>query len=97
MKPELRQLEEQFTIYDFAKNRRMSYYPHNQPITSAGHEADAETVEVTQSTTVTVQPTATIVERSRPGTPFEEQDPSGRETPYPMPSIALNSERQPSQ
>lgn len=116
MKPELRQLEEQyvvarvytkytltetslrrFTVYDFTQSRRMSYYPHNQPITSAGHESDGEPVEVVQSATNTVQPTATIVERSRPGTPFDELDATGRETPYPMPTVTHHSERQPSQ
>ncbi|EPT01374.1 hypothetical protein FOMPIDRAFT_1120421 [Fomitopsis schrenkii] len=96
MKPELRQLEEQFTVYDFTNNRRISYYPHNQPITSAGHEGDREPVEVVQSATNTVQPTATIVERSRPGTPFDELDATGRETPYPMPTVTQHSERQPS-
>ncbi|KAI5119649.1 hypothetical protein M0805_009010 [Coniferiporia weirii] len=30
--PEYRQLEEQFTNFDFTKPKRMSYYPHNQPI-----------------------------------------------------------------
>ncbi|KAF9234139.1 kinase-like domain-containing protein [Melanogaster broomeanus] len=32
LKPELRQLEEQFTVYDFMSSKRRSYYPHNQPI-----------------------------------------------------------------
>ncbi|KIY67968.1 kinase-like protein [Cylindrobasidium torrendii FP15055 ss-10] len=33
LRPELRQLEEQFTVYDFTRNPRGSYYPHNQPVT----------------------------------------------------------------
>jgi len=65
LKPELRQLEEQFTVYDFSRSHRMSYYPHNQPVMSLG--ADAE--NSSQSTTNTLVPTMTIAERSQAGTP----------------------------
>lgn len=65
LKPELRQLEEQFTLYDFTSSQRISYYPHNQPVISLG--ADAE--HGSQSTTGTLVPTATLAERSLAGTP----------------------------
>ncbi|TBU33457.1 kinase-like protein [Dichomitus squalens] len=74
MKPELRQLEEQFTVYDFFQNRRMSYYPHNQPITNGVHHDESEGSEVIQSTTNTLVPTSTMVDRSRPGSPLNEDD-----------------------
>lgn len=64
----------------------MSYYPHNQPILTTGHEPDSEPTEVLQSATNTLLPTATIVERSQAGSPIEEHDYSGRDTPVPMPS-----------
>ncbi|KAH9944848.1 kinase-like protein [Amylocystis lapponica] len=70
MKPELRQLEEQFTLYDFSKNKRMSYYPHNQPITNAGHYTNAEPAPVLQSATNTLLPTETIIERSSSSSPI---------------------------
>ncbi|KAF8273348.1 kinase-like protein [Lactarius quietus] len=35
MKPEMRQLENDFTVYDFERTPRRSYYPLNQPITAA--------------------------------------------------------------
>ncbi|EIW57257.1 kinase-like protein [Trametes versicolor FP-101664 SS1] len=85
MKPELRQLEEQFTLYDFSKNRRMSYYPHNQPITSVGHD-EAEPSEVLPSTTNTLLPTGTMIDRSQAGSPINED--VGRYTHPPIPSLA---------
>lgn len=69
MKPELRQLEEQFTLYDFTASKRMSYYPHNQPITTSNHQEDAEPSAVLQSATNTLVPTATLIERSQAGSP----------------------------
>ncbi|KZT07727.1 kinase-like protein [Laetiporus sulphureus 93-53] len=87
MKPELRQLEEQFTVYDFTKHKRQSYYPHNEPITTTVHQSDAETTDVAQSTTNTLLPTATIIERSQASSPTpedQEHSMSGRETPYPL-------------
>ncbi|KAI0368810.1 kinase-like protein [Pilatotrama ljubarskyi] len=86
MKPELRQLEEQFTLYDFSKNRRMSYYPHNQPITTLGHQDEAEPGEVIQSATNTLLPTSTMVDRSQAGSPIHED--VGRYTHPPIPSLA---------
>jgi len=69
MKPELRQLEEQFTVYDFSKSKRISYYPHNQPITTANHQDDAEPSTVLQSATNTLVANATVLERSQAGSP----------------------------
>ncbi|KAF5359219.1 hypothetical protein D9756_003139 [Leucocoprinus leucothites] len=71
MRPELRQLEEQFTVYDFDRSQRMSYYPHNQAI---GTESTSTDRTCAPSTTATLIPTATIVERSQAGSPmFESQ------------------------
>ncbi|KAL4066732.1 kinase-like domain-containing protein [Scleroderma yunnanense] len=72
MKPELRQLEEQFTVYDFMSSPRRSYYPHNQPITTVVRNSESEPVSVIQSQTNTLQPTATIAERSLAGSPVPD-------------------------
>lgn len=72
MKPELRQLEEQFTIYDFSKNNRISYYPHNQTIvTSINGEEEPSTV--LQSATNTLLPTTTV-DRSLARSPSPDTD-----------------------
>jgi len=81
LKPELRQLEEQFTIYDFNRSKRLSYYPHNQPITTIGVE---DTDRILGQSTGTVEPTATIAERSCAGTPV----PDGYTKPISRPSTA---------
>ena len=60
LRPELRQLEEQFTVYDFTRSRRQSYYPHNLPVTKVG----TDTV-CTDSRADTLIPTASMVEPSR--------------------------------
>ncbi|KAH7907274.1 kinase-like domain-containing protein [Hygrophoropsis aurantiaca] len=70
MKPELRQLEEQFTVYDFMSSKRRSYYPHNQPITTMVRSSESEPTPVVQSVTGTLLPTATIVDRSQAGSPI---------------------------
>ncbi|KAI6025763.1 kinase-like domain-containing protein [Pisolithus orientalis] len=69
LKPELRQLEEQFTVYDFTSSQRRSYYPHNQPITTVVRSSGSEPMSVIQSQTHTLQPTATMAERSLAGSP----------------------------
>ncbi|KAI0077858.1 kinase-like protein [Panus rudis PR-1116 ss-1] len=69
MKPELRQLEEQFTVYDFTKSKRMSYYPHNQPIITSNHSEDEDPSTVLPSATNTLVPNATVIERSQAGSP----------------------------
>ncbi|KAI0312290.1 kinase-like protein [Amylostereum chailletii] len=53
MNPDMRQLEEQFTVYDFQASARRSYYPHNEPLL-ASHEAGAEPTLVLQSQTNTM-------------------------------------------
>ena len=68
MAPELRQLEEQFTVYDFNSSTRISYYPHNEPIVAA-HEADSDPTVVIQSQTNTLVHQGTIIGRSRANSP----------------------------
>ncbi|KAF8962727.1 kinase-like domain-containing protein [Flammula alnicola] len=72
MKPELRQLEEQFTLYNFSSMKRMSYYPHNQPVVALGTESDSTDRTMAHSVTGTIIPTATIVDRSQAGSPMLE-------------------------
>jgi len=62
LKPELRELEEKFTVYDFANSKRLSYYPHNQPIVTIGSESDGDR-------TLAPSQTATVAERSQAGSP----------------------------
>ncbi|KAG5636758.1 hypothetical protein H0H81_006948 [Sphagnurus paluster] len=83
MKPELRQLEEQFTVYDFSTLQRLSYYPHNQPVTTLGTSTEDTERTVAQSLDGTLIPTATIAERSQAGSPMLDSD-SHRYMP-PMP------------
>jgi serine/threonine kinase 32 len=61
MKPEYRMLEEQFTVYDYGKQQRTSYYPHNQPIIV--NKGEGETYAI-PSATNTVVPNQTYLERS---------------------------------
>ncbi|KAF8632258.1 hypothetical protein AX15_002003 [Amanita polypyramis BW_CC] len=70
MKPELRQLEERFTLYDYSKSKRLSYYPHNQPV---GFSEKSEQTLV-QSVTGTLVPNATIIERSHTSSPSSESE-----------------------
>ncbi|PPQ91033.1 hypothetical protein CVT25_013958 [Psilocybe cyanescens] len=87
MKPELRQLEEQFTLYNFMGMKRMSYYPHNQPIIALGTESDnTDRTLLAHSVTGTVQtiaPTATVLERSQAGSPMLESDDRHYHPPLP--------------
>ncbi|KAJ3981105.1 kinase-like domain-containing protein [Lentinula detonsa] len=57
LKPELRQLEEQFTVYEYDRSKRQSYYPDNQPVHTMTAASEG------------VQPTATIAQASRSGSP----------------------------
>ena len=50
--------------------KRMSYYPHNQPIVAIGTESDDRTIA--HSLTGTIIPTATVVDRSLAGSPMLE-------------------------
>jgi len=55
MKPELRKLETQFTVYDHSRSQRMSYYPHNQPIVAVGTASgDTDQTLAIQSVTGTI-------------------------------------------
>lgn len=80
MKPELRELEEQFTVYDFMKNSRVSYYPHNLPVGCRTLEEtkslDIEGNWVMPSQTESLVPTATVGERSLAGSPAPDGPPS---------------------
>jgi len=64
MKPEIREMEEQFTVYDFNSSKRKSYYPHNLPIVSAAHNLERDELGHVQSQTNTSILTATVGERS---------------------------------
>jgi serine/threonine kinase 32 len=95
MKPELRQMEEQyvlvfpafplfvltivtrFTVYDFTKNSRISYYPHNQPIVTTINQDEDDPATVLQSVTNTLLPTSTLVDRNSAGSPPPDLDGSG--------------------
>ncbi|KAK7449825.1 hypothetical protein VKT23_013301 [Stygiomarasmius scandens] len=74
LKPEMRELEEQFTVYDFGRSHRMSYYPHNQPVVTISTDSDADRT-IAASQTGSLQPTATVAERSQAGSPTCEDSP----------------------
>ena len=61
MKPEYRVLEEQFTVYDYTKKQRTSYYPHNESIVVSNAEGESCIIP---SSTNTVVPNQTYLERS---------------------------------
>ena len=52
--------------------KRMSYYPHNQPVELVTESDDTERTCTQSAGTSTIIPTATIVERSEAGTPVLE-------------------------
>lgn len=56
-------------MYNFTSMKRMSYYPHNQPIVAVGTESDNTDRTMAPSVTGSIIPTATIVERSLAGSP----------------------------
>lgn len=58
MSPEMRQMEEQFTTYDFKAMRRRSYYPHNQEIVTTMTASSSTGAAGSRPTT----PTATDIE-----------------------------------
>ncbi|KZT18115.1 kinase-like protein [Neolentinus lepideus HHB14362 ss-1] len=102
MKPELRQLEEQFTVYDYTRTKRMSYYPHNQPVTVArdrssdDDELDPTMLEHSQCMTGTIVPTATMATRSLAGSPVPpEMRHSIDIPPLPRPSTAASPAQRP--
>jgi serine/threonine kinase 32 len=73
-----------FTVYDFSSSKRMSYYPHNQPIVTLGRDSDDDPTTVMHTPTGSLVPTATIVERSLAGTPDPGPGHQHRATP-PLP------------
>ena len=77
-----------FTVYNFTNMKRMSYYPHNQPVIELVTEPDDTERTCTQSVTgtSTIIPTATIVERSQAGTPILESTDYRQLPPIPQPS-----------
>ncbi|KAL0577360.1 hypothetical protein V5O48_004612 [Marasmius crinis-equi] len=78
LRPELRQLEEQFTVYDSTRTQRMSYYPHNQPVrTLEDVDTDRTLLNHSQNDS-TIHPTSTIAERSQASSPVDrDRDHSG--------------------
>ncbi|KAG2017923.1 AGC/NDR protein kinase [Coprinopsis cinerea AmutBmut pab1-1] len=74
MKPELRQLEEQFTVYDFTSSKRLSYYPHNQPIVALTGTESGDTDRTLAGTIIATQ---TMVERSQAGSPIQGLESQG--------------------
>lgn len=94
---ELGYLLSRFTVYDFSKNNRMSYYPHNQPIVTSINQDEDEPNTVLQSATNTLLPTATLVDRNSAGSPPPELE---RSQVQPMaisrPSTSRRSESPPS-
>lgn len=66
LRPEYRQLEEQFTLYDSTKGRRMSYYPHNFPLVPSGAN---DTIIVLPSATDTTVQTHTVFDQTSAVTP----------------------------
>ncbi|EIM91142.1 kinase-like protein [Stereum hirsutum FP-91666 SS1] len=104
MRPELRQLEEQFTMYDFTTTTRRSYYPMNEPIVATKDGEDDGTILV-QSRTGTMEQESRVMVRSRPPSPqfvnaighpisFANGYPNG---PVQHPSRAHSHSRTPSQ
>ncbi|KAH8980894.1 kinase-like domain-containing protein [Lactarius akahatsu] len=74
MKPEMRQLEDDFTVYDFERTTRRSYYPLNQPITAAhSHTVNTDPILALPSQTNTYVQTSTFGGHSRSSSPLEQQ------------------------
>lgn len=65
--------------------KRMSYYPHNQPVIALGTESDDTERTFAPSVTGTIIPTASIFERSQAGSPMLES--SDRHHLPPMPYV----------
>ncbi|KAH9954282.1 kinase-like protein [Russula dissimulans] len=74
MKPEMRQLEDEFTVYDFEKSNRRSYYPLNEPFASK-HSHDGNSMSGTYSSssqTNTCVQTSTASTQSHSSTSHSE-------------------------
>jgi len=48
---EMKQMEEQFTSYDFKQMQRRSYYPHNQQVTSTGTTSSSNCMDASRPVT----------------------------------------------
>jgi len=68
---EMRQMEEQFTPYDFKQMQRRSYYPHNQQIASTGTTGSSNGVDTSRPVT----PTANDQTNGVPNYPGMDSDP----------------------
>jgi serine/threonine kinase 32 len=68
MKPEMRQLEDNFKVYDFERTVRQSYYPLNEHFVAA-HSRDGQTRLVFASQTNTSVQTSTLNNSSRSSSP----------------------------
>ena len=69
MKPEMRQLEDNFTVYDFERTVRQSYYPHNEHLV-ATHSYDGHARQAFASQTNTSVQTSTLHSSSRSSSPL---------------------------
>ncbi|THH10884.1 hypothetical protein EW145_g1037 [Phellinidium pouzarii] len=86
LSPEYRQLEEQFTNFDFTKPKRMSYYPHNQPIVVPGLQGDGEgdpSLDMPRSSSHSNSQSLTLGESSRAGSPVIEVEPTSASVAMP--------------
>jgi serine/threonine kinase 32 len=68
MKPEMRQLEDNFMVYDFERTVRQSYYPLNEHLI-ARHSRDGQTRPVLASQTNSSMQTSTLHNSSRSSSP----------------------------
>jgi len=76
LKPEFREMEEQFGVYDSTKGNRTSYYPHNQPV--LGGTGNDSTMVIPSATNT--QTSFTAYERSLAGTPGPPLSTHSRDT-----------------
>jgi hypothetical protein len=63
-----------FTVYDFTSSKRLSYYPHNQPIVALTGTESGDTDRTLAGTIIATQ---TMVERSQAGSPIQGLESQG--------------------
>ncbi|KAI0300760.1 kinase-like protein [Russula brevipes] len=69
MKPDMRQLENDFTVYDFERTGRRSYYPLNEPLGAQhSHDGHVKPMSSSSSHTNTCVQTSTATTHSRSST-----------------------------
>ena len=69
MKPEMRQLEDSFTLYDFERTGRRSYYPLNEPLgANRSHDGHTRATFSSASSSNTYVHSATATSQSRSST-----------------------------